>query len=175
MQLESLHQKKLCNKSFQQLDLQISLILSLSSFHSCSKTSFEQRALHCAALPFRNRVSRNQLTKQQLTGQTAYSPTTQLRFCFRGSFREKSFNIIFAAYSLDLDKLELSFSSLAQINKPESLQKKIGKEQVHSFFVNNSFSLPNLSSKNNKELEHNIFQKNSFNKSFFNISFHNNK
>ena len=108
---------------------------------------------------------------------TAYSPTTQLRFCFRGSFREESFNTTFAAYSLDLDKLELSFQSLAQINKPESLQKKIGKEQVHSFFVNNSFniSLPNLSSKNNKELDNNIFQKNIFNKSFFNISFPNNK
>ena len=70
MQLESLHhQKKLCNKSFQQLDRQISLSLSLFSFHSCSNTSFEHRALHCAALLFRNRFSRNQLTKQQLTGQ----------------------------------------------------------------------------------------------------------
>ena len=68
-QLESLHQEKLCNKSFQQLDLKISLSLSLFSFHSCSNTSFEHRALHCAALLFRNRLSRNQLTKQQLTGQ----------------------------------------------------------------------------------------------------------
>ena len=69
MQLESLHKKKLCNKSFHQLDLQISLSLSLFSFHSCSNTSFDHRALHCAALLFRNRFSRNQLTKQQLTGQ----------------------------------------------------------------------------------------------------------
>ena len=68
-QLESLDEEKLCNKSFHQLDLQISLSLSLFSFHSCSNTSFEHRALHCAALLFRNRFSRNQLTKQQLTGQ----------------------------------------------------------------------------------------------------------
>ena len=39
---------------------------------------------------------------------TAYSSPALLRFCFRGSFREESFDITFAAYSLDLDKLELS-------------------------------------------------------------------
>ena len=62
-----------------QLDLDTSLSLSMFSFHSCSSSSFEQRALHCAALLFRNRYSRNklqnksvqsfQLTEQQLTGQ----------------------------------------------------------------------------------------------------------
>ena len=55
---------------------------------------------------------------------TASRPTALLRFCFRGSFRDKSFNLTFAAYSFDMDKLELSFWGLAQINKPDSLEKK---------------------------------------------------
>ena len=57
-----------------QLDLDTSLSLPQFSFHSCSSNSFEKRALHCAALPFRNRFSRNQLQSNsvqsfQLTGQ----------------------------------------------------------------------------------------------------------
>ena len=100
--------RKLCNKSFHQLDLQISLSLPLFSFHSCSDTSFEHRALHCAALLFRNRLSRNQLTKQQLTGPQLTVQQLCLGFVSGGASEDKSFNITFAAYSLDLDKLELS-------------------------------------------------------------------
>ena len=126
---------------------------------------------------FQEQVQQKSAYKAPTYKAAAYRPTTLLRFCFRGSFRDKSFNITFAAYSFDLHKLELSLWSLAQISKPESLQKKIDKEQVHSFFVNNSFniSLPNLNSKHNKELDTNIFQKIRLNKGFFTISFHNNK
>ena len=62
------------NRFSYQLDLDTSLSLPQFSFHSCSSNSFEKRALHCAALLFRIRFSRNQLQNNsvqsfQLTGQ----------------------------------------------------------------------------------------------------------
>ena len=107
MQPESLHQKKLCNKSFQQLDLQISLSLPLFSFHSCSNNQLRAESFTLRSFAFQEQSQQGSASKAAAYRATAYSPTTQLRFCFRGSFREENFNITFAAYSLELDKLEL--------------------------------------------------------------------
>ena len=99
-----------------QLDLDASLSLPQFSFQSCSSNSFEKRALHCAALPFRSQVQQKPASEQfssELSAYmaAAYRATALLRFCFRGSFRDKSFNLTFAAYSFDLDKLELSLEA----------------------------------------------------------------
>ena len=72
----SFEQMELCSldRFSYQLDLDTSLSFSQFSFQSCSSNSFEQRALHCAALLFRIRLSNNQLQQEsvhsfQLTGQ----------------------------------------------------------------------------------------------------------
>ena len=91
-----------------QLDLDTSLSLQQFSFQSCSSNSFEKRALHCAALLFQEQVQQKPASEQFSSELSAYRATALLRFCFRGSFRDKSFNLTFAAYSFDLDKLELS-------------------------------------------------------------------
>ena len=111
MQLESLHQKKLCNKSFQQLDLQISLSFPLSSFHSCSNNSFEQRALHCAALLFRNRFSRHQLTKQQLTGQQLTGQQLCLGFVSGGASETRASTSPLQLTALTWISLSLAFGA----------------------------------------------------------------
>ena len=75
MQLESLQQKKLSSKSFNQLDLDVSLSFLWFSLSRCSfqfqpegfdNSSFEQRALHCAALLYTPRISNSQLQDYQV-------------------------------------------------------------------------------------------------------------
>ena len=95
-----------------QLDLDTSLSLSMFSFHSCSSNSFEQRALHCAALLFRNRFSRNQLQNNsvqsfQLTGQQLTGQQLCLGFVSGGASETRASTLPLQTYSFDLDKLEL--------------------------------------------------------------------
>ena len=94
-----------------QLDLDTSLSLSMFSFHSCSNNSFEQRALHCAALLFRNRFSRNQLqnfqlTEQQLTGQQLY-----LGFVSGGASETRASTSPLQLTALTLISLSLAFGA----------------------------------------------------------------
>ena len=116
MQLESLQQKKLSSKSFHQLDLQISLSLSLFSFHSCSSNSFEQRALHCAALLFRNRFSRNQLQNNsvqsfQLTGQQLTGQQLCLGFVSGGASETRASTLPLQLTASTLISLSLAFGA----------------------------------------------------------------
>ena len=129
MQLESLHQKKLCNKSFQQLDLQISLSLSLSSFHSCSNTSFEQRALHCAALLFRNRFSRNQLTKQQLTGQQLTVQQLCLGFVSGGASEKRASTSPLQLTAWTWISLSLAFRAWLKSTSQRACRRRLAKSK----------------------------------------------
>ena len=48
---------------------------------------------------FQDQVQQKPASEQLSSELSAYRATALLRFCFRGSFRDKSFNLTFAAYS----------------------------------------------------------------------------
>ena len=161
MQLESLHQKKLCNKSFQQLDLQISLSLSLSSFHSCSKNSFEQRALHCAALPFRNRVSRNQLTKQQLTGQQLTVQQLSLGFVSGGASEKRASTSPLQLTAWTWISLSLAFRAWLKSTSQRACRSRLAKSKCTASLstIASTSACPTLAQRTTKSLPATSFRR----------------
>ena len=173
-QLDSFEQMELCRINLEnlihQLDLETSLSLPWFSLPRCryqlqsdsfDRSSFEHRALPCAALLYKTRISTQlqnrsvqsfQLQLQQLSIGLV-SGGVHLRAFYQPALWPRDFE-----HSFDLDQLELSNQCLAQTFKQESLEKKpFEKELEHNIFANN------------------IFQKSSFNHSFSNNIFHSNK
>ena len=128
-QIESLDEEKLCNKNFHQLDLQISLSLSLSSFRSSSNTSFEQRALHCAALLFTNRLSRHQLTKQQLTGQQLTVQQLCLGFVSGGASEKRASTSPLQLTAWTWISLSLAFRAWLKSTSQRACRRRLTKSK----------------------------------------------
>ena len=86
-QLHSLEQKELYKtETFHQLDLETSLSLSWFSLLRCSRSSFEKRALPCAALLYKTRIS-TQLQDSQVQSFQLTKVQLSLALVSRGSFQ----------------------------------------------------------------------------------------
>ena len=170
MQLESLQQKKPYNKSFSQLDRQISLSLSLFSFDSCSNISFEHRALHCAALLFRNRFSRNQLpdrssqsfqlTKQQLTGQQLTGQQLSLGFV-SGGVSARASTTPLQLTALTWISLSLAFRAWLNSASQRACRRRLAKSKCTASLstIASASACPTLAHKTTRSLKTTSFRR----------------
>ena len=153
-QLESLEQMELCRigSFIHQLDLETSLSLPWFSLLRCrnqlqtnsfDRSSFEQRALPCAALLSKTRISTQLQNRSvqsfQLTGQHL-SLALVLGGVHLRAFYQTALQTRALSTALTLISLSLAIDCLAQTFKQESLEKKhFEKKLVHNIFANNFF------------------------------------